>query len=807
MLSDVRFALRQLAKSPGFTAVAVVTLALGLGANTSMFSILNGYMLRPLSFVDSDQLDRIYRSTADKPEGLIAPADYLAFQPERRGYGEVAAYVPEEMSLSEPGLPAEMASGLRVSANLLAVFRVQPQLGRDFRAEEDLPGNHRVLLISHRYWQNRFGGRADVIGRTVRVDGQPHEIIGVLPASFFDWRYAVGLFDLYRPLALDDKESVERTSTWLRLVGRRSSNLSRAQAAGFIANFGRRLAADFPAANAASTWRAVPLNDAVMPKDAQRMLLMLIGLSGFVLLIACSNLAHLLLARSMARAREFAVRSALGATRAQLLRPVILESLLLAFAGGLGAILVALWTFDWIAVRSTTDHGDSVVLTLDWHILAWALAVSLVTALAFGLVPALFALRLDTNRTLKSGARGLTGSRGHQRFRHFLIVGQFALAMVLLAGAALFVRGLDELNRSRIGWESEHLVTGTILLPAATFPDEEKIAAFQRLALERLEALPGVQSASLSYTMPFFGLSETRRFLVAGRPTPEPGHEPAAAINGVSPRFFATVGTRLLSGRAFNAGDTRASAKVFVINQAMATGLFGGENPIGQRLARAGGKTIEWGEIVGVVGDVQSVLPNPGPATYQIYQPMAQEARPRNEIAVRAAGITPAALVENIRAAIAALNPDLPVRKLQPADTTVTRANYQMGVLASLLSWLAGLGLGLAALGIYGVIARAMAQRTTEFGIRLALGAQLEDLTRLVLGTGLKLALLGSAIGLLGAFGVARLLAAEFPAIHPNSVAVIVGATLLLLVVAILACWLPARRATKVNPMEALRSE
>jgi predicted permease len=503
MLSDVRFALRQLAKSPGFTAVAVVTLALGIGANTSMFSILNGYMLRPLSFVDSDQLDRIYRSTADKPEGLIAPADYLAFQPERRGYGEVAAYVPEEMSLSEPGLPAEMASGLRVSANLLAVFRVQPQLGRDFRAEEDLPGNHRVLLISHRYWQNRFGGRADVIGRTVRVDGQPHEIIGVLPASFFDWRYAVGLFDLYRPLALDDKESVERTSTWLRLVGRRSSNLSRAQAAGFIANFGRRLAADFPAANAASTWRAVPLNDAVMPKDAQRMLLMLIGLSGFVLLIACSNLAHLLLARSMARAREFAVRSALGATRAQLLRPVILESLLLAFAGGLGAILVALWTFDWIAAR----------------------------------------------------------------------------------------------------------------------------------------------------------------------------------------------------------------------------------------------------------------------------------------------------------------NPDLPVRKLQPADTTVTRANYQMGVLASLLSWLAGLGLGLAALGIYGVIARAMAQRTTEFGIRLALGAQLEDLTRLVLGTGLKLALLGSAIGLLGAFGVARLLAAEFPAIHPNSVAVIVGATLLLLVVAILACWLPARRATKVNPMEALRSE
>jgi predicted permease len=422
--------------------------------------------------------------------------------------------------------------------------------------------------------------------------------------------------------------------------------------------------------------------------------------------------------------------------------------------------------------------------------------------------PALFALRLNVNSTLKSGSRGMTGDRGHRRFRDVLIVGQFALAMVLLAGAAVFVRGLDELNNRRHGWESDHLVTGSMLLPAAAYPGDEKVADFQRLVLERLEALPGVESASISYSMPFFGLSEAHRYLVAGRATPAPGKEPAAFINGVSPHYFETVGTRLLEGRTFTAADTLASTKVFVINQSMASGLFGDDNPIGRRIARAGGATLEWGEIVGVVGDVESVSPDRVNVTsYQLYQPLAQEPRRLGEIAVRTAGLAPSALVDAIRTSVMALDPDLPVRRLQDARVTISRANYQQGVLGTVLSSLAVLGLGLASLGVYGVIARTVAQRTGEFGIRLALGAQARDITRLVLTSGAKLALIGSAVGLLGAVGVTRVLAAGFPGIRTSSVPVLIGATIVLMAVAQIAGYMPARRASRISPTEALRAE
>jgi len=807
ILRDIRFAIKSLSHSPGFTLIAVITLGLGIGANTSMFSILNGYMLRPAPYPDRDQLDRIYRATPQNSLGGISPADYLDLKSEMNGYGEVATYASSDMSLSEPGKPAETAEGLRVSANLFSTLGTKPHLGRSFRPDEEILGNHRVLIISHRYWQNRFGGDGQIIGRTVRVDGEPYEIVGVLPADFSDWRH-LGWVDVFRPLGLDEKETRDRNSTWLRLVGRRSSTLTRAQAEAFIANFGRRLARDFPAANTESTWRTVAIDDSFLPKNGQNMIRMLVGLSGFVLLIACSNLANLLLARTMARAREFAVRSALGASRSQMLRPLFVESLLLAFAGGICAIYVAMWTFDWLTVASAGDNGVGVVLTFDWHVLSWAFGACLFTALTFGVAPALFALRLDLNSTLKSGSRGTTGDRGHRHFRHVLIIGQFALAMVLLAGAALFVRGLHELNNRRYGWESDHLVTGTMVLPTTTYPGDKEITNFQRLALERLEALPGVVSASISYSMPFFGLSEPRKYLVAGRDTPEPGHEPAAVINGISPHYFETVGTRLLSGRAFNEGDTLTSPKVFIINQAVVSGLFAGESPLGRRIAQAGGKTIEWGEIVGVVDDVQSVYPYKGTVTtYQLYQPMAQEPRPLNEIAVRTAGIAPSTLVDSIRTTMMSLDQDLPVRKLQPAETAIARANYQLGVVESMLSALAVLGLGLASLGVYGVIARTVAQRTGEFGIRLALGAQAGDIIRLVLTSGAKLALIGSAIGLLGSFGVSRLFAAVFPEMQTSSVPVLIGATILLIAIAQIACYVPARYASRISPTEALRAE
>ncbi len=806
VLRDVRFAIRSLRRSPGFVLVAVATLGLGIGANTSMFSVLDGYIGRPAPYPDRDRLDRIYRSTAQEPLGGVSPADYLDLRSEMSRYGEIAAYGSTEMSLSEPGRPAELVPGLRISANLFSTLGAEPRLGRSFRPDEALFGKHRVLIISHRCWQNRFGGDSRVVGRSVRVDGERYEIVGVLPETFSDWRH-LRWVDLYRPLGLDEKEASDRGSTWLRLVGRRSSALTAAQAGGFIASFGRRLAREFPAANAASTWVAVPIDDTFLPRYGRDIMAMLVGLSGFVLLIACSNLANLLLARTMARARELAVRTALGASRAQMLRPLIVECLMLAFGGGVCAVFVASWSFDWIAVHSAGDTGGGMILELDWHVLGWAFGACLFTVLAFGIVPALFALRLDPSTTLKSATRGSTPGHVHRRVHRILIVGQFALAMVLLAGAALFVRGLHELNSRRYGWESDHLVTGTVLLPIARYPGAREITEFQRLAVERLGALPGVGSASVSYAMPFFEGAELRKYVVAGRQAPEPGHEPAAALNGVSPRYFETVGTRLLAGRTFDARDTATSPRVFVVNEAMARALFGGESALGRRIAGTGGETLEWGEIVGVAGDVQSVSPNPGPVTNQIYQPMAQEARRLVEIAVRTDGVAPASVVDAIRTAMTALDPDLPVRRLQPADATIARANYQLGVLRSILSALALLGLGLATLGVYGVVARTTAQRTGELGIRVALGAQEGDILRMVLGSGARLAFVGAALGLVGAIGVTRLIAAGFPGIRTGSLPVVMGATLLLVGIALIACYVPARNASRISPAEMLRAE
>jgi predicted permease len=805
-MNDLRFAFHSLRRSPGFSFIALVTLALGIGANTAAFSILNALLLRPLPYADAERLDRIYRSTAHNSRGNVSPADYLDLRARMSGYGEIAAYGAVEMSLSAPGEPAEMASGLRVSANLLSTLGARPELGRSFRPDEEAFGGHRVLIISDRYWQHRFAGDPGVVGRTVRVDSEPHEIVGVLSPSLNDWRH-LGPFDLFRPLGLTEKEKTDRHSTWIRLVGRRSGTLTRAQAGAFIADFGRRLAVDVPDANAGARFRTLAIYDSVIPENAKGIVGMLVGLSGFVLLIACSNLANLLLARTVGRARELALRAALGASRLKLLRPLAAESLLLACAGGVCAVQVALWTQDWLNAFAERGSGEPPIFTLDWRVLAWGFSACLCTALAFGIVPALFALRLDPNAALKSGSRGVTANPGHRRFRQFLIAGQFAFAMVLLAGAALFARGLYEWNNRRFGWESADLVGGSMLLPTAGYPTAKQIGDFQRLALERLEALPGVASASLSYAMPFFGMSEPRRYIVEGREAYERGHEPVAVTNGVSPRYFETVGTRVLAGRGFNAGDTLTSPRVFIVNQAMARGLFGSESPLGRRIARAGLDSLEWGEIVGVAADIQSVASDRLAVPYQIYQPLAQEPRHVNELAVRARGAAAASLVDSVRTAMMSLDPDLPLRQLQPATTTVRRAGKYQWIIGRLLALLALLGLGLASLGVYGVVARSVAQRRGEFGIRLALGAHTQDILRLVLTSGAKLAVAGSAAGLLGALGTSRLIGAAFPGLQTGSAPVLVGVTLVLIAVAQIACYLPARSASKIEPTDALRAE
>lgn len=804
---DLRFALRQLVRSPGFSLLAIVTLGLGIGANTSMFSVLNGVLLKPLPYAELDRLDQVRRSTPQSAEGNISPADFLELKKAESAYGGFSACQVGQVSLSDPGQPAQQAFGARATANFFSLLGVPMQLGRDFLPGEGTPGSERVVILSRRTWLNRYGGEEDIVGRTVRIDGQPHEVVGVLPESFNDWRH-FGNIDFFRPLAFMPEAATDRRTSPLIVIGRRAPGVSFQEGAGFIESTGARLAKEFPDANVESSWRAVTLQSTAAGAGGGSVLPMLVGLSGFVLLIACSNLANLLLARTMSRAREFAVRGALGASRLQLLRPLVAEALLLSLAGGVLAMIVALWFRDWAAVRSTGDNGEQVNFAVDWGVMAWAFGASLVTAVAFGLAPALFALRLNLNATLKSGGRGTTGGRGHQRFRQFLVVGQFALAMVLLAGAALFIRGLDDLHHRRSGWESAQLVTGSVVLPAGTYDDDGKITAFQRLALERLAALPGVASVGMTAASPFFHWTDVRKFHIEGRDRPPVGKEPAAMVNAVSPAYFETFGKRVLAGRAFADSDNATSTRVYLVSESTARVYFGDADPIGRRLAQAGSDPeLQWGEIVGVIADFQPNDPDPNLIKHQIYVPMEQEPRREFELAVRASDIAPMALVDGIRTVMTGLDPDLPVRRLQPADTTVARVLYQLGVLRDMLASFGVLGLGLASIGIYGIIARTTAQRTGEFAIRLALGAAVRDLTRLVLASGVKMALVGSILGLAGAFAVSRLIGAAFPGIRTNSPLILAFTTVLLVAVALLACWLPARRAGKVNPVDALRAE
>ena len=806
MLTTFRNACRSLIKTPGFTIVAIATLGLGIGANTSMFSVVNTVMLKPLPYPDGEQLDQIHRVTPQSGSGALSVADYRDLQTIATRYGQIAASIKGDVSVSSPGQPAEFAPALRVSANFFSTLGILPVLGRDFQAREETLGNHHVVVISHRCWVQRYASDPGVVGRTVRIDGEPHEIIGVMPATFNDWRH-LGWVDFFRPLGLTAQELADRHTPLLEPIGRRSPTLNLAAAQELVAGTGRRLAVEFPELNAGTTWRLVPFDEIRLGETGGVALTMLIGLSGFVLLIACSNLADLLLARTMARTRELAVRSALGATRLQLLVPLFAETLLLSLLGGACALLIANWFADWVRIRSAGDNGEFVALSLNWTVFSWAFYSSLATTLLFAIAPALFALRLDLNTSLKSGGRSATTGRGHRRFRQCLIVGQFALVLILLTGAALFVRGLNDLNNRRQGWESNHLVTGTILLPSARYNEADKMTAFQRLALNRISALPGVESASLSWAQPFFNWHDTRKLLVEGHAIPEPGREPGAVVNGVSPGYFSAVRTPLLSGRTFTENDTARSTRVLVINEAMARGLFAGENPIGRRLAPAGTASSDWGEIVGIVRDVASIFPEPSPTSYQLYQPLAQEPRPYNELAVRTAGIEPAVFVASLRRLMQELDPDLPVRNLKPADQRIARANYQLAVLRDMLSAIAVLGLGLATLGIYGVISRTMAQRSGEFAIRLALGASVRQITSLVLKNGITLAALGSAIGLAGAVGIGRLLAAGFPGMRLEGPSVILGSTVFLITVALLACYLPARRAARIDPAALLRAD
>jgi putative ABC transport system permease protein len=798
-------ALRRLLASPGFTLTALLTLALGIGLNTSMFSVLNALFLRSLPYAQPDSLLRVYRTAPQGQQLPHSPANFTDLRAQTHSFAQMAAVSGANFSLALPDQPALRLRGQVVTADFFPALGMSPLLGRTFTPEEDSPGKNGVVVLSHTVWQNRFGADPAIVGRSVRLDSESVTVIGVMPREFDDtllW----GPVEAWRPMAWSAETIRNRGGNWLTVIARLKPGVTLAAAQAESATVAAQLAVAYPVTSAQTGVSLMPLLQSAEDPTIRRVTWFTFGLAACVLLIACANLANLQFARHAARAREQAVRAALGASRFRLIRDSLNESLLLAFAGGALGLLVALWSNDALGARIALNGGTSLALPLDLPTFAFAFGAAAFTGIAFGLLPAWLASRADLNDSLRQGSRGAAGGRTQQRIRQALIVGEVALALVLLSGAGFFLRGLERFSGRDVGWRTDRLLTANLTLTGTKYGSADAQRAFHDRLESRLAALPGVERVALAASQPFFSYDWNQRFIVEGRTDPKPGTEPQRSVNVVSLGYFDTLGVKLVAGRTFTAADGVADAPTrTIINETMAQQLWPDESAVGKRIAHPSDRA--WQEIIGVVRDVRFAANiNDAKPRLQTYRLHARE--PGRSFAVLLRSTTPPeALAETLRKVVAELDPDLPAQDIRPAAQTIERGLANFTTLGRLLAGFAALGLLLAALGIYGVVAGSVVQRTREIGIRLALGAQIRDVLRLVLGQGLALALIGSAFGLLGAFAVARLLTATLPALPPPEWSTTALVTGTLLAVAALACWIPARRATKVDPMTSLRAE
>ena len=806
MISALRHAQRALFKSPGFTTVALLTLALGIGVNTAMFSLVNTLLFKSAPYPDPTRLVRVFRTSPQSQTWPHSAADLADLRGQSSSFEKFTSFSWATFSFAEPGQPAERIPGLSVGADFFTTLGVQPTLGRSFTAEELVPGHEQVIVLSHLLWQRRFNADPAIIGRSLRVDGQNVTVIGVMPEGV-EYPLLWGRVDAWRPLALSAEQLKNRGNHWMNAIGRLKPGVSLAQAQTECSTLAARWAKDFADTNEGTGLRLVILHKSTMDQVGRSLSMLVMGLASFVLLIACANLANLQLARTALRARDFAIRAALGASRARLMRELLVESLTLSLTGGLFGFLLAQWLTDALARRILIGEDTALTISVDLPVLLFTLVASLATGLLFGLMPAWHAARADVNTTLKQQARGSTGDRAQHRMRHGLIIAEVALALALLVGAGFFVRGLQRFTLQDNGWAQDHVLTATLNLPDSKYGTDDRRRAFYARALERLAALPGVEHASLSSSLPVWAYNSSRDIVPEGRPLPARNQTPLAYYVSVSPGFFDVIKIQLLQGRLFPASLPPDSPRVVVVNESLARQFWPGENPIGKRLGSPDPGNKDWDEVIGVVRDVGFAGNLSTPDTrLQVYRPLDQEPWNYLSVALRTTA-APDTLISSLRSTIAAIDPDLPAYNIRTVQQSINRLAQNFQITNQLLIGFAFLGLLLAAIGLYGVIAGLVAQRTSEFGIRLALGAQTRDVLWLVLGTGFRLAAYGTVLGLLGSFALLRLFSTLIPAL-PGLDWLLIGATVLaLLTVALFSCWLPARRATKVDPLIALRAE
>ena len=808
ILQDVRYGLRVLSKAPGFTVVAVLAVALGVAANTAIFSVINAVLLEPLPYREPGRLVSLWEMnrTRDARQNVLSPANLIDWKEQTDVFEDVAAFTDGAANMTGGGDPEEVVVGY-VTPNLFPLLGVEPIKGRGFAPDDARPGAARTVVLSHGLWQRRFGSDPGVVGKTFNLSGAPVEVVGVMPARF-QWFIRKGSRtaappEMWSAFELSDTYR-KRQGRYMSAVARLKEGVTRERAEMELNHLAARLEQQYPEFNKGWGAEVVQLRDQ-FAGPIRPILWVLLGAVGFLLLIACANVANLLLARGASRQKEIAIRTALGAGRARVVRQLLTESLLLAIVGGALGLLLAWWGVELLVAMSPRDVLDLGGVGVNVPVLLFTLGVSLVTGVVFGVVPAFEASRVSTSESLKDGAKGTTVGKRSGRLRGAFVVAEIALALVLLVGAGLMLKSFARLRSVDPGFQSDNLLTMRVSLPTRKYKGDAPVIAFTRQATERLAALPGVTAAGATNYLPFAGPGAATNFKIVGRPDPPPGEEPDTDVRVTDENYFRAMGVSLLSGRMYTAQESAERGRVAVVTRSFAEKYFPGEDPIGKRLVVNMKNEPNPTEIVGVVGDVKldSLDEQPQPT---VYWPHAELVYSNMTFVVRTTG-DPAALGTAARAAIQSIDADQPVADLRTMNHFLAESVARARFAATMLGVFALVALLLAGVGVYGVMSYAVAQRTHEIGVRVALGAQARDVLRMVVGHGMALAGAGLAAGLVGAFALTRLLSSLLFEVSATDLVTYATLTGFLLVVALLACLIPALRATKVDPMVALRYE
>ncbi len=797
LLQDLRYGARMLLKKPGFTLIAVAMLALGIGANTAIFSAVDALLLRPLPFLDPNRLVMIWEN--DTQEGNsrnpVAPANFVDWRKQQRVCSELGYFTQASGLNLTGGDEPERVTGIFVSQNLFSLLGAQPQLGRSFLSEDLKERGGLVVMLSHGLWQRRFGGSPEVIGKPLTLDGAAFTVVGVMPAGFQLHEEA----DLWG-LTLNGEVATMRGQHFLRVMGRLKPEVTLDQARADFSLIGSQLEQQYPETNKGYGVNVLSLREQ-LAGHAQLTLWVMFGAVGFVLLIACANVANLLLARAAGRQREMAIRSAIGAGRSRLVRQLLTESMLLALSGGALGVLLAFWGVDWIAAI-----GANVALApeikIDLRILGFTFLVTALTGIIFVLAPALAASRPDLNDALKEGARSASDSSN--RMRNLLVISEVALALALLAGAGLLIRSFVRLQQVEPGFDPNNVLTMQFAPSGVKYDEREQIAAFYEQLVERVQATPGVRSAAAISRIPLAGDRSTSGLTIEGRP-PSPGEQREVHYRVVTPGYFRTMKIPLRQGRELTGQDNARTPPVALVNQTMANKHWPGEDAVGKRIRLGPNPNSQWITIAGVVGDAQNFgLEND--ALPEVYLPNLQAPTGRMRLVVRT-DVEPLSLVTAIKETVRSLDKDMPFAQVATLEQLLAKSVAHRRLSLSLLGVLALIALAMAAAGIYSVMSYTVTMRTHELGVRVALGAQAADVMKLVVGQGIRLALAGIAAGLLASFALTRLMTNLLYGISATDPLTFIAVAAALVVVALVACFVPARRAMKVDPMVALRRD